>query len=215
MTSQSPDATLVLLSGDTDPDPWAVYVPGLAQAFRVVVPDLGTARSPQERVRTVHGALDELDAGSAALVGDDTGAWLALRVAAERPDVAAVVATGVIAEGTEPDRETLAAALAAREIPVLLAWGEDDDVAPLAEAEELADALPMSTLAVIPECGHDLPRAEAATLAPLLFEWLRYRFLGESHRHEAQGPVLVTVGRRPSPAEEGLDLGEDDPEDDG
>ena len=36
--------------------------------------------------------------------------------------------------------------LASFEFPVLLSWGEDDDVVPVSVAEELNDAIPTSTL---------------------------------------------------------------------
>jgi pimeloyl-ACP methyl ester carboxylesterase len=201
-------APVVLLHGEAQSDLWEPYLPTLAQAFRVIVPEV-TTDGPD--VQEVEDLLDALDLESVALVGHGSGGGMAHAVARSRRGVAALVLLDAVAT----DDSGLAAgsgALADRDLPVLLVWGEDDATAPLAGAEALADQLPMSTLAVIPDSGHDMPRTDAVTLLPLLFEWLRYRYLGESHRHDREGPVLVTLDRRPTPAEEGLDEPDDDPD---
>ena len=40
------------------------------------------------------------------------------------------------------------------EVPTLLLYGEEDERSPLAVAEEMHDAIPTSTLVVLPEVGH-------------------------------------------------------------
>jgi pimeloyl-ACP methyl ester carboxylesterase len=195
---------VVLLAAAADSDLWEPYIPTLAQAFRVIVPDMPPSADANLAQAAVAGLLDSLGTETIALVGHGSGGGIALSLATARPDVAALVLLDALVSdvgGLAPD----ARALADRDLPALLVWGEDDPMAPLADAEALADQLPMSTLAVIPDSGHDMPRTDAVTLLPLLFEWLRYRYLGESHRHDRPGPVLVTLDRRPTMAEEGLD----------
>jgi 2-hydroxymuconate-semialdehyde hydrolase len=92
-------------------------------------------------------------------------------------------------------------ALRALEIPVLVLWGDEDPYLPPLLGERLADALPMSTLAFLPGCSHLLPEDAPETVAPLVFEYLRSRYLGTPHTH-AGGPVVLEVGRRPPGEEE-------------
>jgi 2-hydroxymuconate-semialdehyde hydrolase len=93
--------------------------------------------------------------------------------------------------------EDTQAALEALEVPAFLVWGEEDPFVPVHVAERLADALPMSTLAVLPGCRHFLPEDAAETIAPLLFEYLRSRYLGTPHGHAVGGPVALELGLRP------------------
>ncbi|MEX2274071.1 MAG: alpha/beta hydrolase [Actinomycetota bacterium] len=201
-------APVVLLNGAAGADLWDPYVPTLAQAFRVIVPEATT--DPADRQAAVGDLLDTLGLDSVALIGHASGGGVALAVARARTDVAALVLFDALAADAGELADG-ASTLAHRELPVLLVWGEDDATAPLAGAEALADQLPMSTLAVIPDSGHDMLRTDVVTVLPLLFEWLRYRYLRESHRHDQEGPVLVTLDRRPTMAEEGIDDLLDDP----
>lgn len=94
------------------------------------------------------------------------------------------------------------------DLPAFLLWGEDDTVVPVETAERMSDALEYSTLALIPECGHDPITDDAATAVPLVYEFLRMRYLGKSHGHaegddghdhESGGPVPVEIlTHRPS-----------------
>lgn len=86
--------------------------------------------------------------------------------------------------------------LAELEIPALVLWGEDDAFLPAELAERLGEALPRAAVALLPGCGHFLLEDAPETVAPLLFQWLRSQYLGISHVHE-EGPVTVTLGRRP------------------
>ncbi len=71
--------------------------------------------------------------------------------------------------------------LAEIEAPVLLIFGEDDQLMPLSDGEEMRDALPNAELYVIAEAGH-LPNLEQ----PLEFNELLWNFL-ESLREEEEG----------------------------
>jgi pimeloyl-ACP methyl ester carboxylesterase len=90
------------------------------------------------------------------------------------------------------------------DIPAFLLWGEDDDVVPISTAERMSDALDVSTLALIPDCGHDPLADDAPTAIPLVYEFLRLRYLGKSHGHaeETGGPIPVQVlTHRPDPSQ--------------
>lgn len=106
--------------------------------------------------------------------------------------------------------------LSALEIPVLLLWGEEDPFFPVAMAERLQEAMPTASLALLPGCGHFLPEEATETIGPLMFEWLRARYLGEGHEHpEPAGPIAISLGRRPPIEQEFLgeftpDEGEDE-----
>ena len=86
--------------------------------------------------------------------------------------------------------------LAKLEIPALVLWGEEDRFLPAELAERLGDALPMATIALLPGCGHLVLDDAPETVAPLIFQYLRSRYLGTPHVHEA-GTVTVQLGRPP------------------
>ena len=77
-----------------------------------------------------------------------------------------------------PDSRPL---LAEIDVPVLIVCGEDDQLIPVSDAEEMRDALPNAELAIIPGAGH-LPNLEQ----PLEFNELVWDFL-ESLREEEEG----------------------------
>ncbi|HEX6844261.1 MAG TPA: alpha/beta fold hydrolase [Actinomycetota bacterium] len=102
------------------------------------------------------------------------------------------------AHGPPPGPVDLADAVATlsdAEYPVFLLWGEDDPYTPLALAERLNDALPGSTLGVVPESGHFLLEDAFDSVGVLLAEYLRSRYLGAPHGHE--GIVALQLERRP------------------
>jgi pimeloyl-ACP methyl ester carboxylesterase len=88
--------------------------------------------------------------------------------------------------------------LAQLEIPAFVLWGEDDAFLPAELAERLGDALPWSSVALLPGCGHFLLEDAPETIGPLIVQWLRTRYLQlpQTHAHEG-GAVTVELGRRP------------------
>jgi pimeloyl-ACP methyl ester carboxylesterase len=106
------------------------------------------------------------------------------------------------------DRE---ADLGRLEIPVLIFWGEQDPFYPSAIGERLNEAIPTSTLGLLPGCGHFLLDEAAETLVPMIFEYLRARFLHAPHGHGAEGIVTIQLERK-APWVEMAGLGEDDDE---
>jgi 2-hydroxymuconate-semialdehyde hydrolase len=95
------------------------------------------------------------------------------------------------------------AELAGLEVPALIIWGEDDPYLPAELAERLGDAIPLSTVALLPGCSHYVTEDAPQTVGPLLYEFLRLRYLGESHGHGGPhaGPVRVFLER----PDEGVD----------
>ena len=86
--------------------------------------------------------------------------------------------------------------LAGLEIPALVLWGEEDRFLPVELAERLGDVLPMATIALLPGCGHLLLDDALETVVPLVFQYLRSRYLGTPHTHDP-GSVTVKLGRPP------------------
>jgi pimeloyl-ACP methyl ester carboxylesterase len=88
--------------------------------------------------------------------------------------------------------------LAHLEIPVLVLWGEDDPFLPVDVAERLNEAIPSSTLGLLPGCGHFLVDEAPDTIGPMIFEYLRARYLRAPHGHsDTSGVVALQLERRP------------------
>jgi haloalkane dehalogenase len=82
--------------------------------------------------------------------------------------------------------------------PTLILWGEEDPYLSVEVGERLNDAIPTSSLAVLPGCSHLLPEDAPETIAPLAFDYLRSKYLGRPHSHAEPGPVPIPLERRPS-----------------
>ena len=89
--------------------------------------------------------------------------------------------------------------IAAVDVPVLLIWGEDDPIVPVEAGEQLNELLHGSTLALLPGCSHLVNEDAPQTVPPLIFEYLRSRYLGDSHGHAAPpaGPIPIFLERPP------------------
>ncbi len=88
--------------------------------------------------------------------------------------------------------------LAGMNIASLLIWGEDDPFIPSELGERLQDLMPASTLALLPGCSHFITDDAPHTVGPLVYEYLRSRYLEESHAHwQPGGPVPVFLERPP------------------
>jgi pimeloyl-ACP methyl ester carboxylesterase len=191
------DRRIVLLLHDDgrSAEQWREFVPILESRFRVIAPDLpgGDARAAIELVRPA------LVGERYGVIGHGTGGSLAQVLAAEG-DVDAMILLDAPRAPAVDD-----AVLGSFGFPVLLLWGEDDAVVPVSVAEELNDAIPTSTLGVLPGCGHDLTDEAAVTIAPMILEYLRARYLGLPHSqahlddpdHAHDGVVRIQLERRP------------------
>jgi len=198
---------VLLHDGGRSADQWREFVPLLESRFRVVAPDL-----PAGDIEATLRHLETLLAGErCGVVGHGTGGALAQSLALRGGVDAMVLLDAPRAEGVGDED------LASFDFPVLILWGEDDEVVPVAVAEELNDAIATSTLGLLPGCGHDLTDEAAATIAPMILEYLRARYLklshSEAHGHDADhahdGVVRVQLERRPP----WVDLEEDERDD--
>ena len=90
-------------------------------------------------------------ASACGVIGHGTGGSLAQALAADGGVDAMVLLDAPRAKAVGRRR-----ILASFDFPVLLLWGEDDEVVPVSVAEELNDAIATSTLGLLPGCGHDL-----------------------------------------------------------
>lgn len=76
-----------------------------------------------------------------------------------------------------------------------IVWGEEDPFLPKELGERLGETIPGSTVALLPGCSHFVSLDAPETVGPMIFEFLRYRYLGESHRHASPEPVPVFLER--------------------
>jgi pimeloyl-ACP methyl ester carboxylesterase len=189
----SADAPILLLLHDAgrSSDQWREFVPILESRFRVIVPDLPD-RDEDGALESLRRTLGDERCG---VIGHGTGGSLAQVLAAEGGVDAMVLLDAPRAPAADDG------VLASFDFPVLLLWGEDDAVVPVSVAEELNDAIATSTLGLLPGCGHDLTDEAAATIAPMILEYLRARYLQQSHHHDSehahQGVVRIQLERRP------------------
>jgi dienelactone hydrolase len=171
------EAVLVLA-----PEPQEALVSMLTARFRVLTTGPGEGAAD---------ALDELGDARCAVIGISTAAIEALELAtAERVDAL------VLLSPLLPD-ELPAEAMAAWELPVLIFGGEDDPLVGVDALERLNEAIPSSTLGLLPGCGHDLLADAPETLLPMIHEYLRARYLHAPHGHGAEGVVMLQLEKRP------------------
>ena len=84
-------------------------------------------------------------------------------------------------------------------LPVLILWGEDDPIYPPEVGDRLNDAMPASTLGLLPGCGHFLVEEAADTIGPMILGYLRVRYAHAPHDHgdPSSGVVMLQLERRP------------------
>lgn len=177
-------AVLLIHGSDSTPAMWEELVPLLVPWMRVIVPDFRDSGGAHDRAAGTRKLLAALGVEEFAAAGHDTGGEVA-QILALQGGVKTLVLFGC--EPAAPIEE-----LEQLEMPAFLLWGEDDEIVPHAVAERLSDALDASTLALIPGCGHSPMEEDIGTAGPLVYEFLRARFLGRSHGH-AEGAVPIEV----------------------
>lgn len=87
--------------------------------------------------------------------------------------------------------------LAGLDLPTFILWGEDDPFVASDVGERLGDAIPGSMVALLPGCSHLVHEEAPETVDPLIYQFLRLRYLGESHGGEESEPVRVYLERPP------------------
>ncbi len=181
--------------------------------------------SPSNGIRGIGEALSEpMDGDAADLIRSALDLGMGQRARLPEPLLAEYVRPY---EGTEGRAAFLRAAesidgdgldgsqdgLADLEIPVLILWGEDDPFMPVEAADQLNAWIPTSTLGLLPGCGHFLLEDAMDTIGPMIYEYLRARYLRVPHGHDADptGAVMIQLERRPP----WLDAGDDDGDEEG
>jgi pimeloyl-ACP methyl ester carboxylesterase len=166
-------AVLLLHGEEATSDVWRDLGMLLAARFRVIAPD----GDPGEVLR-------ELGDARLAVIGERHGVATALQIGRRAEAVVLIAPTAAPGDAAVLDA------------PVLIFAGEDDPVAP-GVAEALNDAIPTSTLGLLPGVGHDVIGEAAFTIFPMVYEYLRARYLLEPHGHETEGVVRIQLERRP------------------
>ena len=97
----------------------------------------------------VHRLLDKLDIDRAVLVGPSMGGRIALEYAIGHPErLAGLVLVGAV--GVADNR----AGLGRITVPVLVVWGSEDQVAPLADSDTLLTELPRARREILDGAPH-------------------------------------------------------------
>lgn len=77
--------------------------------------------------------------------------------------------------------------LGSMDIPVFVIWGEDDPFLDSSLGERLGETIPGTTVALLPGCSHFVNEDAPQTIGPLIYEYLRSRYLGNRHAHAEFG----------------------------
>ena len=196
---------LLLHDASTTPADWEQLIELMEPWMRVTTHEVaGGTRDEARAVASVATAEIALhDDARFALIGHGAGGAVAQLLAID-PETRDALKTLILMDSLAftPELEDVETQLAALEqLPVFMLWGEDDEVVPVAVAERLAEALPFSTLGVIPEAGHRLPADDPFTSFPLVYQFLRLRFLEKGHGHDDEpgGAVPVEILTEPPP----------------
>ena len=198
MTDAERPTLLLLHDHGAGPEQWREFVPLFEARFLVLTPELGEDEDPAAAAARLRGTVHSERFG---VIGLGAGGAVAQELA-RGGDVEALVLLGAPKVATDDE-------LAAFDFPVLLLWGEDDEVVPADVGEALNDAIPTSTLGLLPGVGHDLVAESAPTIAPMIYEYLRVRYLRAPHEHAHEGIVRIQLERRPP----WVDLEEDERDD--
>ena len=123
------------------------------QGLRVLAVDLpGFGRSPANPCapgEVVHRQLDKLDIDRAVLVGPSMGGRVAMEYAIAHPErLAGLVLVGAV--GVADNRADLGRIT----VPVLVVWGSEDQVAPLADSDTLLTELPRARREILDGAPH-------------------------------------------------------------
>jgi pimeloyl-ACP methyl ester carboxylesterase len=205
---------VVLLHGfGTSSVLWQEVVPALTPRHRVVVPDLIGFGSSEQRGESaidaraqagyVRELLDHLGVDEIAVLGHGVGGVVAALFAIEgRARCLALIDAGAVdPDGAhDPGSDVDLSGLDGIDVPALIVWGEEDPLLPVELADRLSGLLPQAVLVLLPGCAHFVPMEAPGTVAPLVSEFLRSRYLGLPHQHDHDhgvpaGPVPIELRR--------------------
>jgi pimeloyl-ACP methyl ester carboxylesterase len=70
-------------------------------------------------------------------------------------------------------RDTTDSLLPGLKMPVLIVWGEVDQITPLSEGQKIHQLIPQSQMSEIPGCGHLAPNECASQIGPGMVSFLK------------------------------------------
>lgn len=144
-----------------------------AAGHRAVAVDLpGSGSSPGVDASPADALVSIVDAvgppGGVVVVSPSMSGRFSLAMLAERPEVTLAGFVAVAPVGIEGfDRPDDAVG-----VPALLLWGEDDDVVPVASAQQLSAELPGSEIVIVPAASHAPYDDEPDAFTTILLEFL-------------------------------------------
>jgi len=204
-------AQLLGLGGDVDamvlvaPVAFGAWPVEATRELQVVEPDRLTAELAEAGMRA---ALLNGAAEPAAIPDEVVRGYLAPWVTPDGPARFVRAARGLDGLGLTGHDD----AFGAWTFPVLLLWGEDDPYLPVDLAERLNDAIPSSTLGLLPGVGHLVLDEAGPTIVPMITEWLRVRYLHQPHGHgDPNGGLVMLQLERRSALADLAEYEQDDP----
>ena len=171
---EGPPKVLLLHGLRSHSGTWRRIVPGLSREATVVVPSLpssigdATPELAELYAEQVSAVCSDSGVSDAVVVGNSMGGWVAMRLLAKHRNL---VSRRVLEDSAGADSDEVARVEGAR-IPVLIVWGESDDVLPVRLGRELHSKLSRSELRVIAGAGHvphwETPEAFSRVLGEFL-----------------------------------------------
>lgn len=180
--------SIVLLHGlNSYSGTWKKNVDFLSKYGRVVAPTLPRVSldrdAPRDFVpslsRTVLSLMDAKHFRSATLFGNSMGGWICMYIAIHHPErvngIVLVDTAGVLEHASsEPHPSEILGKVNHITQPVLIVWGEDDEVLPVGLAHALHGRIKQSKLEIVRGAGHiphlQKPEAFNATVASFFAE---------------------------------------------
>ena len=177
------EQTLVLLHGlNGHSGTWTRTIDALKNEWTVIAPSLPPFFGDFADIplagytATVEHILQQEHVSNAVLVGNSMGGWISMNCALRNPTLPrAIVLEDTAGAGYGnrfEDASPYAAVIRGLSIPVLIVWGEHDDVIPLSYGQRLNIELPRSILHVIAGAGHVPHRDAPEEFSALVLQFL-------------------------------------------
>jgi pimeloyl-ACP methyl ester carboxylesterase len=135
---------------------WRKNISALAQDATVVAPSLppnkgeGTSELAGLYADQVSAVCADVGIEGAEVVGNSMGGWVAMRLLSVHRELV----SRIVLEDAAGTESSDVQALEAAQVPVLIVWGESDELLPVSAGRELHSRLPGSELHIIPNAGH-------------------------------------------------------------
>jgi pimeloyl-ACP methyl ester carboxylesterase len=166
---------LLLHGGNSHSGTWRKTFPALVHEYTVVAPSLPphTGEVSASLVERYSGYVEEmsreLGITNATVVGNSMGGWIGMRLASLKRGIV----SRLVLEDTAGASSEEAKSLEGAGIPVLIIWGENDDVLPVSEGHGLHSRLSGSELKVVQGARHVPHWEEPDVFNRLVADFLR------------------------------------------